>query len=298
MGIKETIGHKIREEREKHGFSREQLCGSEEELTVRQLVRIELGQSLPSIVKLEYIADVLETDLSILLAGENIDIPEEYFAMKYQLFKFPSYGDPERLAKKSQMIEDIYDKFFDLLPEEELLTLEITDNALDYLASGKTASAEEIFDDIFRQLLLKKQYTLNDLCLVSYHALHCQDQDYDKEILQTLEDKVLIQNISGDEYYNIEFLGSLTCIGGVYVEHNEYSKLKPLVDRMHEIVAETQQLYAKPGVLIFEAKYYLYGEKNKEKAKECYDAATLLAQHFGDEVFERNLLAERKKDQV
>ena len=51
MSVKETIGQKIREERKK-GLSREQLCDTEEELTARQLVRIELGQSLPSIVKL------------------------------------------------------------------------------------------------------------------------------------------------------------------------------------------------------------------------------------------------------
>lgn len=100
MSIKETIGKKIREVREEKGLSREQLCDTEEELTVRQLVRIELGQSLPSIVKLEYIAKVLETDLGTLLAGESITIPEEYFTMKYQLFKFPSYGDSERLAQK------------------------------------------------------------------------------------------------------------------------------------------------------------------------------------------------------
>jgi len=115
MSIKETIGKKIREVREEKGLSREQLCDTEEELTVRQLVRIELGQSLPSIVKLEYIAKVLETDLGTLLAGESITIPEEYFTMKYQLFKFPSYGDSERLAQKTQMIEDIYEKYFDVM---------------------------------------------------------------------------------------------------------------------------------------------------------------------------------------
>lgn len=298
MSIKETIGKKIREEREKKGFSREQLCGGEEELTVRQLVRIELGQSLPSIVKLEYIAKVLDTDLSVLLAGENITIPDEYFTMKYQLFKFPTYGDKERLAQKAQMIEDIYEKYFDCLPEEELYTLELSDNTLDYISTGKTAAAEDIFEDFFKQLFLKKKYTFNDLLLVSYYAVQCQNKGYEEEVLKSLETTVLKQDVSGDEYYNIELLGTLTAIAGVYLNHAEYSQLKILADRMHDIIAETQQHSAKPIALIYDAKYYLYAENNVEKAKECYDLATLLAQNFGDNILEANLRDERKADHI
>lgn len=298
MSIKETIGKKIREEREKKGLSREQLCNSEEELTVRQLVRIELGQSLPSIVKLEYIAKVLETDLGTLLAGENITIPDEYFTMKYQLFKFPTYGDPKRLEQKTQMIESIYEKYFEILPEDELFTLELLDNALDYISTGKTAAAEVIFEDFFKQLLLKERHTFNDLLLISCYAVQYQDKNYNKKTLKTLEKAILKQEVSGDEYYNIELLGALTAVAGVYLDHAEYSKLKNLADRMHEVIAETQQYSAKPIVLIYEAKYYLYSEQNKEKAKECYDLAALLAQNFGDDVLETNIEAERKKDQV
>ncbi|MGT2750877.1 helix-turn-helix domain-containing protein [Streptococcus orisasini] len=298
MGIKETIGKKIREEREKKGLSREQLCDSEEELTVRQLVRIELGQSLPSIVKLEYIAKVLETDLGTLLAGENITIPEDYFSMKYQLFKFPSYGDSERLAQKSRMIEDIYEKYFDVLPEDELFTLELLDNSLDYISTGRTAAAEDIFDDFFKQLLIKKHYSFNDLLLAKYYAIQCQDKDYEETIMEILETTVLQQNISGDEYYNIELLGVLTAIAGVYLDHGLYSKIKALVVKMDDVISKTQQYNIKPGLLMFKAKYYLYAEYNKKKAKECYDLAALLAQSFGDSVLEANILAERKKDHL
>ena len=98
--------------------------------------------------------------------------------------------------------------------------------------------------------------------------------------METLETAILQQSVSGDEYYNIELLGALTAIAGVYLDHAEYSKLKSLVDRMHEVITETQQYSAKPIVLIYEAKYYLYSEQNKEKQKGCYDLAALLAQEF------------------
>lgn len=298
MSVKEIIGKKIREEREKRGFSRERLCGDEAELTVRQLARIELGQSLPSLIKLEYIAQVLDTDLATLLAGESISIPDEYFTMKYQLFKFPTYGDEERLAKKIQMVEDIYEKYFDYLPEEELYMLELVDNTLDYRSTGKTAAAEEVFEDFFKQLFLKKYYTINDLLLISYYALQCQNKDYDRNLLKSLEIKVLEQEISGDEFYNAELLGPLTAIAGVYLDHAEYSHIKRLSDRMHILMAETQIHSAKPAALIYDAKYYLYVEHDVEKARKCYDLVILLAQNFGDPVLEANTLMEREKDSI
>ena len=218
--------------------------------------------------------------------------------MKYQLFKFPTYGDPKRLEQKTQMIEDIYEKYFDVLPEEELFTLELLDNSLDYISTGKTEAAEFIFEDFFKQLLIKKHYSFNDLLLAKYYAIQYQNKDYKETIMETLETAILQQSVSGDEYYNIELLGALTAIAGVYLDHAEYSKLKNLVDRMHEVIEETQQHSAKPIVLIYEAKYYLYSEQNKEKAKGCYDLAALLAQNFGDDVLETNIEAERKKDQV
>lgn len=298
MSVKEIIGKKIREEREKRGFSRERLCGDEEELTVRQLARIELGQSLPSLIKLEYIAQVLETDLVTLLAGESISIPDEYFTMKYQLFKFPTYGDEERLAKKIQMVEDIYEKYFDYLPEEELYMLELLDNTLDYVSTRKTVAAEEIFEDFFKQLFLKNKYSINDLLLISYYAIQCQNKDYEEGIIQALETKVLEQEISGDEYYNVELLVTVMAIAGVYLDHTEYFPIKKLADRMHVIIEATQQYSLKPLVLVYEAKYYLHVEQNVDKAKECYEWALLLARNFGDSILEANIRMEREIDSI
>lgn len=274
------------------------MCGTQEELTVRQLVRIELGQSLPSIVKIEFIAKVLEVDIGILLSGYSIDIPKEYFASKYRLFKFPSYGNSDRLLQKVQMIEDIYEKYYGVLPEEELFTLELMYNSLDYISTGKFVAAEEIFEDSFQQLLVKKNYSLNDLLLIKYYAIQHQNIDYDEESMRILEEKTIKQKVSGDEYYNTELLGALTAIAGAYLDHTAYAKLKNIVDRMSEIVTETQQYSAKPLVLAYAAKYYLYVENNIQKAEDHYDLAILLAQNFGDEILEANLIKEKEADQL
>ena len=105
--IKIEIGKRIREERERLGLTREQVCDTEEELTVKQLMRIELGRSLPTIVKLQYISDKLGVSLNYLLGETKLDIPEEYYQAKYKLMKSPVYGDLERIKKKLKDIEEL-----------------------------------------------------------------------------------------------------------------------------------------------------------------------------------------------
>ena len=51
--LKVAIGKKIRELREQRKMTRELLCEDETRLTVRQLARIEAGDSIPSLLALE-----------------------------------------------------------------------------------------------------------------------------------------------------------------------------------------------------------------------------------------------------
>lgn len=176
--------------------------------------------------------------------------------------------------------------------------LELLDNTLDYVSTKKTVAAEEIFEDFFKQLFLKNKYSINDLLLISYYAIQCQNKDYEEGIIQALEVKVLEQEISGDEYYNVELLGTVMAIAGVYLDHAEYFPIKKLADRMHVIIEATQQYSLKPLVLVYEAKYYLHVEQNVDKAKECYEWALLLARNFGDSILEANIRMEREKDSI
>ena len=61
--LKVAIGKKIRELREQRKMTRELLCEDETRLTVRQLARIEAGDSIPSLLTLEFIAQQLRIDM-------------------------------------------------------------------------------------------------------------------------------------------------------------------------------------------------------------------------------------------
>ena len=294
--IKIKIGKRIREEREHQGLTREQVCDTEEELTVKQLMRIELGRSLPTIVKLQYISDKLGVSLNYLLGETKLDIPEEYYQAKYKLMKSPVYGDLERIKKKLQDIEELYEKYIDILPEDELLTIDIIERTLNFMTEGEEDAIETIFEDYLTQVLKKEAYSLNDLLLIKYYTFKCQVGDYDEEIVESFRCKLINQELQGEELVNVELLGALSTIGGIYVMHHDYRNMKTIVDKMHTVIDKTLQHAYKPAVLIFEAKYYLFYENNRDKAAELYNTATVLAEAFGDQVFIKNLKMEIQKD--
>ncbi len=294
--IKIKIGKRIREERERQGLTREQVCDTEEELTVKQLMRIELGRSLPTIVKLQYISDKLNVSLNYLLGETNLDIPEDYYQAKYKLMKSPVYGDPERIKKKLKDIEKLYDNYIDILPEDELFAIDIIERTLNFMVMEEDSLIESVFEDYLTQALKKEAYSLNDLLLISYYAIRCQDYDYDKERIEKFRHKLIKQELQGDELFNVELIGALSAIAGIYVMHHDYKEMKSVVDKMYVLIDKTLQQAYKPAVLVFEAKYYLFYENNIDKATELYNTATVLAEAFGDQVFIKNLKMEMEKD--
>ena len=294
--IKVEIGKRIREERERLGLTREQVCDTEDELTVKQLMRIELGRSLPTIVKLQYISDKLNVSLNYLLGETNLDIPEDYYQAKYKLMKSPVYGDPERIKKKLKDIEELYDNYIEILPEDELFAIDIIERTLNFMIMEEDSLIESVFEDYLAQALKKEAYSLNDLLLISYYAFRCQDYDYDKERIEKFRHKLIRQELQGDELLNVELIGALSAIAGIYVMHHDYKEMKSVVDKMYVLIDKTLQQAYKPAVLVFEAKYYLFYENNINKATELYHTATVLAEAFGDQVFIKNLKMEMEKD--
>ena len=294
--IKIEIGKRIREERERQGLTREQVCDTEEELTVKQLMRIELGRSLPTIVKLQYISDKLSVSLNYLLGETKLDIPEDYYKAKYKLMKSPVYGDPERIKKKLKDIEELYDNYIDVLPEDELLAIDLIERTLNFMISEEESLIESVFEDYLVQALKKETYSLNDLLLISYYAFRCQDYDYDKERIEKFRRKLINQELQGEELFNVELIGALSAIAGIYVMHHDYKEMKSVVDKMYVLIDKTLQQAYKPAVLVFEAKYYLFYENNRDKATELYNTATVLAEAFGDQVFIKNLKMEINND--
>jgi len=278
-------------------MSREVLCLDGAELTVRQLIRIEKGESLPSLDKLSYIAKRLGKSMADLLDHDRIEIPDTYYEMKNRLIKFPTYGDKERVKQKLDLIEDVYNQFFDILPEEELLTLDILENILSFTSWEERPKVEEIYEDLFEQVKRKKKFSTNDLLVIDYYFYHLYGRkQYDKKIFDRIVDRVLKQNIPTDDAYNIALFNDLMAIAGLKISLESFKDFLTVIDKLLAVIEKSQFYSYKPGVYILEAKYELIHNGNKKKAAENYDKAIMFASVLEDSVLEEKTRAEKAAD--
>ena len=297
MNIKDSIGLRIKTERERQQMSREVLCLDGAELTVRQLIRIEKGESLPSLDKLSYIAKRLGKNMSDLLDHDNITIPNEYYEMKNRLIKFPTYRNPERIKSKLALIEEVYEKFFELLPEEELLTLDILENILSFTNWEESPKVEEIYEDLFEQVKRKKKFSTNDLLVIDYYFFHLYGRkQYDKKLFEKIVKRVLNQEIWTDDVYNIVLFNDLMAIAALKIFHNSFSDFLTVVDKALAVIEKSQFYSYKPSVFVLKAKYELLHKGNKKKAAENYDKAIMFASVLEDSVLEESIRAGKAAD--
>lgn len=297
MNIKDSIGLRIKTERERQQMSREVLCLDGAELTVRQLIRIEKGESLPSLDKLSYIAKRLGKNMSDLLDHDNITIPDEYYEMKNRLIKFPTYRNPERIKSKLALIEEVYEKFFELLPEEELLTLDILENILSITNWEESPKVEEIYEDLFEQVKRKKKFSTNDLLVIDYYFFHLYGRkQFDKKLFERIVKRVLNQEIWTDDVYNIVLFNDLMAIAALKIFHNSFSDFLTVVDKALAVIEKSQFYSYKPSVFVLKAKYELLHKGNKKKAAENYDKAIMFASVLEDSVLEESIKAGKAAD--
>ena len=297
MNIKDSIGLRIKTERERQQMSREVLCLDGAELTVRQLIRIEKGESLPSLDKLSYIAKRLGKNMSDLLDHDNITIPNEYYEMKNRLIKFPTYRNPERIKSKLALIEEVYEKFFELLPEEELLTLDILENILSFTNWEESPKVEEIYEDLFEQVKRKKKFSTNDLLVIDYYFFHLYGRkQFDKKLFERIVKRVLNQEIWTDDVYNIVLFNDLMAIAALKIFHNSFSDFLTVVDKALDVIEKSQFYSYKPSVFVLKAKYELLHKGNKKEAAENYDKAIMFASVLEDSVLEESIRAGKAAD--
>lgn len=297
MNIKDSIGLRIKTERERQQMSREVLCLDGAELTVRQLIRIEKGESLPSLDKLSYIAKRLGKNMADLLDHDNITIPDEYYEMKNRLIKFTTYRNPERIKAKLALIEEVYEKFFELLPEEELLTLDILENILSFTNWEESPKVEEIYEDLFEQVKRKKKFLTNDLLVIDYYFFHLYGRkQFDKKLFERIVKRVLNQEIWTDDVYNIVLFNDLMAIAALKIFHNSFSDFLTVVDKALAVIEKSQFYSYKPSVFVLKAKYELLHKGNKKKAAENYDKAIMFASVLEDSVLEESIRAGKAAD--
>jgi transcription activator plcR len=290
--LKLKIGNNIRGARLNQHMTQADVCGDESELTIRQLARIENGQVLVSLSKLMFLSQRLNCPIEDIIDVDKIEIPKRYLVLKNKIIRYHTYGDEERISLLEEMFDEIYEHFYDHLPEEEQLLVEVLQVQLDVFTSRNITYGLSLLEEYFQQILKKKQYSYNDLLIINLYFLCCAIGLEDKTYFEELSKKVLlyIDYSDNERIYILERILIGILIQVKTEDYLIYTKV------LREITESTNNFQHKPVIYAFEAKYYLEVEKNHHKAEQSYNKAIEFAKMLNDQILVNNLTKEKERD--
>ncbi|MCW6654885.1 transcriptional regulator [Aerococcaceae bacterium NML201296] len=298
MRLKEELGKKIRRIRESLGLSREAVCDDESELTVRQLFRIEKGESLPTLSKLEYISNKLEISMITLIDDGQLVLSEEYLKIKDQLISSTVYGDNERIKEMELLFDEVYERYYDHLPEEEQLVIDVINANFDICLTEDHRYGEAILEDYMGQILLKSKYTLNDIVIISLYLLSSMVMDVYSIDINKFNDisEKLLDSADYSTHNSTILIRALQRIIYIKIKTENYLNIDKYFDNLYYFIKVTNSIHRKPIVTMLEAKYLKAKNKSNDVVKDKYQEAIVGAEYIGDEVLVSKLKEEMKMD--
>ena len=290
--LKREIGHKIKTIRRSCGKTQIDICGDESELTIRQLARIENGQALATLPKLLLIADKLGVSLQNIVDVKAIEIPKAFLKLKDELIHSQTYADKRRIERKEAILEEIYENYYENLPEEEQLIVDVTQARFDIYGSSDATYGLGLVEEYFQQLLKKKYFSVNDLLIIELYFFCCAMGLEDKEHFEELAQKVLLCS----EYEDKASLAQMEkVLLSLFIQIQTEDSLI-YIQTFEKIIAKTRHVFYRPHLFLLKAKYALFVEKNILEAESFYEKAISLAELLDDQVLVQRILAEKQID--
>lgn len=290
--LKREIGYKIKTIRRSCGKTQIDICGDESELTIRQLARIENGQALATLPKLLLIADKLGVSLQNIVDVKAIEIPKAFLKLKDELIHSQTYADKRRIERKEAILEEIYENYYENLPEEEQLIVDVTQARFDIYGSSDATYGLGLVEEYFQQLLKKKYFSVNDLLIIELYFFCCAMGLEDKEHFEELAQKVLLCS----EYEDKASLAQMEkVLLSLFIQIQTEDSLI-YIQTFEKIIAKTRHIFYRPHLFLLKAKYALFVEKNILEAESFYEKAISLADLLDDQVLVQRILAEKQID--
>lgn len=296
MDFKKEFGQKVRDLRKEKGMSRQRVCGIEDVLTTRQLQRIEKGQSLPTIATAVYIADKLGVSLDSLMNKEGLKLPEGYINLRYQLRTLYHYGNKDRLLQREKIIEQIYEHYFDDLPEEEQIAVQVAQASVDMICTGNASFDQGLLDEYLGQACKKSQLSFNDVEIIQLRLLSLAIKDFDKVEFIDLLSKVIL----AVSYFPLADLGKIQDViisaAGILCCYGEYDLLPDVIEVLRGIMTKRNDYRDNIFVYVFEWKIALFLKHDLEKARKDYQKSIMMADLLSEDLIKQNMQREWKKD--
>ncbi|CTH75673.1 TPA: helix-turn-helix transcriptional regulator [Streptococcus pneumoniae] len=290
--LKREIGYKIKTIRRSCGKTQIDICGDESELTIRQLARIENGQALATLPKLLLIADKLGVSLQNIVDVKVIEIPKGFLKLKDELIHSQTYADKGRIERKEAILEEIYENYYENLPEEEQLIVDVTQARFDIYGSSDVTYGLGLVEEYFQQLLKKKYFSVNDLLIIELYFFCCAMGLEDKEHFEELAQKVLLCSEYEDKASLVQMEKVLLSL---FIQIQTEDSLI-YIQTFEKIIAKTRHVFYRPHLFLLKAKYALFVDKNILEAESFYEKAISLVELLDDQVLVQRILAEKQID--
>lgn len=297
----EHFGGKVKVLRLEKRISREDLCGDESELSVRQLARIELGQSIPSLSKVIFIAKALNVSVDYLTDGADLELPKRYKELKYLILRTPTYMDDGKLQVREEQFDEIFEDYYDKLPEEEKIIIDCLQATLDTLLSENTNFGIDLLQEYFNQIKTKVRFRQNDLILLELYLAYLDIEGMDGQYSDKIFYDSLLDNLSEqfeqfelDELFIVNKI--IIDISSLSLKNNRLDNLEKAIEMSQKIMAKIQDWNRMPILKLIEWKYFLIKQKDIIKAEQSFMKACLFAQMTADQYLENKLIQEWEKD--
>ncbi|HEP1745886.1 Cro/CI family transcriptional regulator [Streptococcus pyogenes] len=297
----EHFGGKVKVLRLEKRISREDLCGDESELSVRQLARIELGQSIPSLSKVIFIAKALNVSVGYLTDGADLELPKRYKELKYLILRTPTYMDDGKLQVREEQFDEIFEDYYDKLPEEEKIIIDCLQATLDTLLSENTNFGIDLLQEYFNQIKTKVRFRQNDLILPELYLAYLDIEGMDGQYSDKIFYDSLLDNLSEqfeqfelDELFIVNKI--IIDISSLSLKNNRLDNLEKAIEMSQKIMAKIQDWNRMPILKLIEWKYFLIKQKDIIKAEQSFMKACLFAQMTADQYLENKLIQEWEKD--
>lgn len=299
----ETIGDKIRQLREEKKISRQDFCGDEQELSVRNLIRIEQGQSTPTLQTLNIIASRLNLPSYYLMADFQ-ELPLRYKELKYLVQRQPVYGVREMIKQQEVYLDEIFEHYYWDLPNEEQLVIDYLQATIQLFLSEDLDYAQKIIDEGIDDFAQKELFSINDLSFARLMAAYFHFQNrrhyYISPKYSLIFDAFYNKILRQSELFSINDLFIYSnCIFSAlsyYDAVGNYALIPSSLVVLQDILKKTQDYQKKPLVTMLEWKQSLFIEQNIPVATEKFQEARLLAQLLGIEVMFNNFEKEWESD--
>ncbi|WP_159545874.1 helix-turn-helix domain-containing protein [Streptococcus halichoeri] len=296
-----SFGEKVKNLRLKKNMTREDVCGDESELSVRQLARIEKGQSIPSLAKVLVIAKALNVSVGWLTDNQDCQLPKRYKELKYSLLRTPTYTDETRLSQRDSQLSEIFINHYDSLPEVEKIIVDCLQASMDVTLSNNVNYGYGILNDYLEQLKNKKKYLANDLILIDLYLVCCRTSKFSAEWYDAkLYDDLLKRTINQIDILEVEDLfllnQLLVTFFSIAIQKRNKKQTEKIVSASKKVTDKIQDFQRIPIVNLMEWKYNLYFMHNREVAESCYNKALQFATLMGDFHLEKSLKKEWLKD--